>query len=36
MRKSRRRACKIVGNSDFLYRYKPDKCKDEPVIAALQ
>lgn len=31
-----RRACRIVGISDSVYRYKPDKRKDEPVIQALQ
>jgi len=31
-----RRACRVVGISDALYRYQPDRTKDEPVIAALQ
>ena len=33
---SLRRACRVVGISDALYRYQPDRTKDEPVIAALQ
>ncbi|GAA4651003.1 IS3-like element ISLpn8 family transposase [Kistimonas scapharcae] len=32
---SLRRACRIVGISDSVYRYQPDKRRDEPVIAAL-
>jgi putative transposase len=35
-RVSLRRACRVVGISDALYRYQPDRTKDEPVIAALQ
>jgi len=31
-----RRACRIVGISDSVYRYQPDKRKDEHVIQALQ
>lgn len=31
-----RRACRIVGISDSVYRYKPNKDKDEPLIHALQ
>ena len=33
---SLRRACRVVGISDALYRYQPDRARDEPVIAALQ
>lgn len=33
---SLRRACKLVGISDSVYRYKPDVSKDEPVITAIQ
>lgn len=33
---SLRRACRIVGISDSVYRYTPDKQKDEPVISVLQ
>ena len=35
-RVSLRRACRVIGISDALYRYQPDRTKDEPVIAALQ
>lgn len=31
-----RRACRVIGISDALYRYQPDRTKDEPVMAALQ
>ena len=31
-----RRACRIAGISDSVYRYRPDTSRDEPVIAALQ
>jgi len=31
-----RRACRVVGISDTVYRYQPDATRDEPVIAALQ
>ncbi|HFF3079714.1 TPA: IS3 family transposase, partial [Legionella pneumophila] len=33
---SLRRACKVVGISDSVYRYKPDSRSDESVIVALQ
>ena len=33
---SLRRACRVVGISDALYRCQPDRTRDEPVIAALQ
>ncbi|WP_154219917.1 IS3 family transposase, partial [Legionella pneumophila] len=33
---SLRRACKVVGISDSVYRYKPDSQSDEGVIVALQ
>lgn len=33
---SLRRACRIVGISDSVYRYKPDGDRNEPLIAALQ
>lgn len=33
---SLRRACKAVGISDSVYRYKPDSPADEGVITALQ
>ena len=33
---SLRRACRIAGISDSVYRYRPDTSRDEPVIAALQ
>jgi putative transposase len=33
---SLRRACRVVGISDSLYRYKPDTQRDEPVIEQLQ
>lgn len=31
-----RRACRIAGISDSVYRYRPDSSRDEPVITALQ
>ena len=31
-----RRACRIAGISDSVYRYRPDTSRDESVIAALQ
>ena len=31
-----RRACRVVGISDSVYRYKPDISRDEPVILKLQ
>ncbi len=31
-----RKACRIAGISDSVYRYRPDTSRDEPVIAALQ
>lgn len=31
-----RRACRVAGISDSVYRYKPDKWRDEQVIVALQ
>ncbi|MCP0913331.1 MULTISPECIES: IS3 family transposase [Legionella] len=33
---SLRRACRVVGISDSVYRYKPDKQRDDNVILALQ
>ncbi|KTC72379.1 ISxcC1 transposase [Legionella birminghamensis] len=33
---SLRHACKVVGISDSVYRYKPDSQSDEDVIVALQ
>lgn len=33
---SLRRACRLVGISDSVYRYQPDSSKDEPVIAVMQ
>jgi putative transposase len=33
---SLRLACRVVGISDSVYRYRPDTRKDEPVIQALQ
>nr|WP_229821762.1 IS3 family transposase [Photobacterium aphoticum] len=33
---SLRRACRIVGISDSVYRYQPDKHRNDAVIAALQ
>ena len=33
---SQRRACRVVGISDSVYKYQPDTKKDEPVIEALQ
>ena len=33
---SLRRACRIVGISDTVYRYKPDTSRDDEVIAKLQ
>ncbi len=31
-----RRACRITGISDAVYRYRPESSRDEPVIAALR
>ena len=33
---SQRLACRAVGISRSVYRYQPDKQRDDPVIAALQ
>ena len=33
---TQRRACRVVGISDSVYRYTPETAKDEPVIQALQ
>lgn len=33
---SQRRACRVVGVSDSVYRYKPDPHRDDAVIAKLQ
>lgn len=33
---SLRRACHVVGISDSVYRYQPDRHRDDPVILALQ
>ena len=33
---SQRRACRVVGISGSVYKYRPDTQKDEPVIEALQ
>ena len=33
---SQRRACRVVGISDSVYKYRPDAQKDVPVIEALQ
>ena len=33
---SLRRACRIAGISDSVYRYKPDSQRDEIVVVALQ
>lgn len=33
---SQRRACRVVGISDSVYRYQPDKHRDDEVIEALQ
>ena len=29
-------ACRVVGISDSVYRYQPDKARDDKVIAKLQ
>ena len=33
---SQRRACRVVGISDSVYRYQPDAHRDDEVIARLQ
>ena len=33
---SLRRACRVVGISDSVYRYQPDTTRDDAVIAGLQ